>query len=94
MSDMYFTEIIDSGNEDVWIYKFENGQGKTCYAVWCPTSDNVRVDGYQLNIGNASSATLVEMAYGEIAGVSSALTVNNGTVSVNVSECPILVIAE
>jgi hypothetical protein len=26
--------------------------------------------------------------------VSSALTVNNGTVSVNVSECPILVIAE
>ena len=94
MSDMYFTEIIDSGNEDVWIYKFENGQGKTCYAVWCPTSDNIRVDGYQLNIGNASSATLVEMAYGEIAGVSSALTVNNGTVSVNVSECPILVIAE
>ncbi len=94
MSDMYFVEIIDSGNEDVWIYKFENGNGKTCYAVWCPTSDNVRVDGYQLNVGNASSVTLTEMAYGEIAGVSSALTVNGGSVSVNVSECPILVFAE
>lgn len=94
MNDMYFVEIIDSGNEDVWIYKFENGQGKTCYAMWCPTSDNVRVNDYKLNVGNASSVTLTEMAYGEIAGVSSALTVENGTVSVNVSECPILVFAQ
>lgn len=91
MSDMYFVEIIDSGNEDVWVYKFENGQGKTCYAVWCPTADNVRVDGYQLNVGGAASATLTEMAYGEIAGVSSELAISGGTVSVNVSECPILV---
>jgi hypothetical protein len=94
MGDMYFVEIIDSGNEDVWIYKFENGQGKTCYAVWCPTADNVRVDGYSLNVGNASSVTLTEMANGQTAGVSSTLTVTNGTVSVNVSECPILVFAE
>ena len=94
MNDMYFVEIIDSGNEDVWVYKFENGQGKTCYAVWCPTSDNVRVDGYQLNIGNASTATLTEMAYGQISGVSSDLTIEGGSVSVNVSECPILVFAQ
>ena len=94
MSDMYFVEEIDSGNEDVWIYKFENGKGKTCYAVWCPTSDNVRVDNFKLNVGTASSVTLTEMAYGEIAGVSSPLTVSNGAVSVNVSECPILVFAE
>ncbi len=91
MNDMYFVEIVDSGHEEVWVYKFENGQGKTCYAVWCPTSDNVRVDGYSLNIGGATSATLTEMKYGEIAGVSSDLTISNGTVSVNVSECPILV---
>ena len=94
MNDMYFVERIDSGNEDVWIYKYENGNGKTCYALWCPTSDNVRVDGYQLNVGGASSVTLTEMAYGERSGISTSLTPNGGAVSVNVSECPILVFAE
>ena len=94
MSDMYFVEIVDSGNEEVWIYKFENGQGKTCYAVWCPTADDVRVDNYSLSIGNATKATLTEMAHGQTAGVSSDLAIANGNVSVNVSECPILVFAE
>ena len=94
MYDMYFKEIVESGNEDVWVYKFEDGKGKTCYAVWCPTSDNVRVDGYQLNIGKATNATLTEMKYGEIAGASSALAISDGKVSVNVSECPILVVVE
>lgn len=94
MNDMYFVEILDSGNEDVWIYKFENGQGKTCYALWCPTTDNIRVDNFQLNVGSATSVTKTEMAYGEISGVSSELAVNNGTVSVNVSECPVLVFAQ
>ena len=90
MSDMYFAEIIDSGNEDVWIYRFENGEGKSCYAVWCPTMDNVRVDGFKLNV-NGQSATLVEFKNEEKSGVSSTLEVKDGAVSVNVSECPILV---
>lgn len=95
MNDMYFVKTVDSGNEDVWVYQYENGQGKTCYALWCPTSDNVRVDGYQLNIGEgATSVTLTEMAYGEKSGVSSTLTPNNGVVSVNVSECPIIITVE
>ena len=94
MNDMYFVETLDSGNEDVWIYKYENGQGKTCYALWCPTADNVRVDNFQLNVGNATTITLTEMAYGEKSGVDTALTATNGTVSVNVSECPIIVTVE
>ena len=87
---MYFAEIIDSGNEDVWIYRFENGEGKSCYAVWCPTMDNVRVDDFKLNV-NGQSATLVEFKNEEKSGVSSTLEVKDGAVSVNVSECPILV---
>ncbi len=93
MGDMYFVERVESGNEDVWIYKYENGKGKTCYALWCPTSDNVRVDGFALNVG-AGNVTLTEMAYGERSGVSTALTPANGIVNVNVSECPILVFVE
>jgi hypothetical protein len=93
MADMYFAEVIDSGNENVWIYRFENGQGKSCYAVWCPTMDSVSVDDYVLSI-DGTSATLTEFAYGEISGVSSELTVSNGSVTVDISECPVLIFSE
>lgn len=100
MGDMYFAEIIDSGNEDVWIYRFENGEGKSCYALWCPTMDSVSVEDYALHI-DGSDATLVEFAYGEESGISSQLNVgiaqgqtSGGTVTVNVSERPILVFSE
>lgn len=93
MADMYFAEIIDSGNENVWIYRFENGQGKSCYAVWCPTMDSVSVDDYVLSI-DGTSATLTEFAYGETSGVSSELTVSNGSVTVDISECPVLIFSE
>jgi hypothetical protein len=90
MSDMYFAEVIDSGNEDIWIYRFENGEGKSCYAVWCPSMDNVKVDNYVLKI-DGNTATLTEFANLQESGVSSDLTVTDGTVTVNVSEKPILV---
>ena len=93
MGDMHFAEIIDSGEENVWIYRFENGEGKSCYAVWCPTMDDIRFDGFKLNIDGAS-ATLTEFEYGEMSGISSSLTVTNGTVTINVSEKPVLIFSE
>ena len=93
MGDMHFAEIIDSGNENVWIYRFENNSGKSCYAVWCPTMDDVRVDGYTLNI-DGTEATITEFAYGETSGVTNDLTVSNGTVTINVSEKPVLVFSK
>lgn len=93
MSDMRFAEVIDSGNEDVWIYRFENGDGKSCYAVWCPTMDNVRYDNFKVSV-NGTTATLTEFASGETSGISSSLTVTDGAVTVNVSECPILIFSE
>ena len=93
MGDMHFAEVIDSGNENVWIYRFENGNGKSCYALWCPTMDDIRVNGYTLNI-DGTQATMVEFANEDTDGVSTDLTVNNGTVTVNVSEKPILIFSE
>ena len=93
MGDMYFAEVIDSGNENVWIYRFENGNGKSCYAVWCPTMDDVRVNGYVLDI-DGNTATMTEFANLDIDGVSSELTVTNGKVTVNVSEVPVLIFSE
>ena len=93
MGDMYFSEIIDSGNENVWIYRFENGKGKSCYAVWCPTMDSVEVNDYKLSI-DGNNATMVEFANGTIEGISSALTVNDNSVTVDVSERPVLIFSE
>lgn len=93
MGDMRFAEIIDSGNENVWIYRFENDNGKSCYAVWCPTMDDIRVNDFVLSI-DGTKATLTEFANLEKSGISSELTVTNGTVTVNVGERPILVFSE
>ena len=93
MGDMYFSEIIDSGNENVWIYRFENGKGKSCYALWCPTMDSVEVHDYRLTI-DGSSATMVEFANRQESGISSTLLVEDSTVTVNVSERPILIFSE
>ena len=93
MGDMHFAEVIESGNENVWIYRFENGKGKSCYALWCPTMDDVRVNGYTLTI-DGKTATLTEFANLHLEGISSDLTVTNGTVTVNVGERPILVFSE
>jgi hypothetical protein len=93
MGDMHFAEILESGNENVWVYRFENNSGKSCYAVWCPTMDDVRVEGYTLNI-DGSTARMVEFANLQKSGIQSDLTVENGTVTVNVSENPILIFSE
>ena len=93
MGDMYFAEIIDSGNENVWIYRFENGKGKSCYAVWCPTMDSVEVDNYKLNI-NGSTSYMIEFANETTEGIKTNLSVENKTVTVDVSERPVLVFCE
>lgn len=93
MGDMYFAEIIESGNENVWIYRFENGKGKSCYALWCPTMDSVEVDNYKLTI-DGSTAEMVEFANKSKEGIKTSLTVENSTVSVNVSEVPVLIFSE
>ncbi len=93
MGDMHFAEVIESNNKNVWIYRFENDSGKSCYAIWCPTMDDVRVDGYKLYI-DGTTATMVEFEFGDKDGVSTPLTVNGNCVTVNVSEKPVLIFSE
>ena len=92
---MTFTKEIDSGNEDVWVYEFTNGQGKVGYAVWCPTSNSTVVENYELVI-DGSKATLIETDYknADIDGVATNLQITNNKVSITVSENPVYVIVE
>ena len=86
-------EIIDGKLVTKEIYRFENGNGKSCYAVWCPTMDDVRVNGYVLDI-DGNTATMTEFANLDTDGVTSALTVTEGKDTVNVSEVPVLIFSE
>ena len=89
-----FDSEIEAYDDNVMIYKFTNANGKTAYAVWCPTSDGTKVENYCLSIGG-DSATLVENAYGEESGVQSTLEADDlGYVKVNVSESPIYIVVD
>lgn len=94
MGDMAFVEEIDTGREDLMIYRYENAEGKSGYAVWCPTSEGKVIENYTFKI-DATAADLVAFANLQEYGVKSALTVNaDGTVTVTASERPVLVLTK
>lgn len=93
MGDYRFDEMLDSGNENVWVYRFVNDEGEYAYALWCPTSGGrTFVDGYELGLsGNEKAATLLKFADKKVQGEKSTLTVADHKVAVDVSEEPIMV---
>ena len=52
LGNMSFQRELYSGNDDVWIYEFADKDGNYGYALWCPTSDGTKVDGYKLYVGD------------------------------------------
>ena len=93
LAGLHYVDEQPSGNANVWIYRFADSTGTIkAYVLWSPTANNTTVNNYQLALaGSPASATLVTMANGDTDGVSSALTVSGGKVTVNVSERPIFV---
>ena len=95
MGDMAFQEEFESGHRDVMVYRYMNADGKSAFVLWCPTSDGTKVENYELHLCGATTAELVEFANKQDLGIHSALTVGeDGKVTVNVSECPIIILAE
>ncbi len=94
LAGMRYVGEQGSGNANVKIYKFKSATGSNgAYVVWAPTSNQTTVSGYQLSLtGSPTTASLVTMADGDTDGVSSAMTIAGGKVSVNVSERPVFVL--
>ena len=93
LGDYTFSERIEAYDENVYIYKYTNAQGKVAFAVWCGTSDGTTHKNYQLGVGS-SSATLVEAIYGDIDGIETSLVADElGYVSIDVTENPIYILA-
>ena len=89
-----FNEEIASYDQNVKIYRYCTANGEEAYALWCPTSDGTKHDGYKLRV-NGDGATLVEAVYGDTDGVEAALEIDEyGYVTVNVSENPIYVVVD
>ncbi len=82
---------VDSGNENVKIFKYLTKDSKARYAVWCPTSNSTKVDGYRLNVGNGEFI-LAELEFERYNGLRTDLENENGFVAINVSEKPVFVI--
>lgn len=94
LAGMRFAGEVDSGNPNVWIYKFKSDKGNGAYALWCPTDENASVPNFALPIGGASAATLVNFQAGETSGVASPLKLNGSKVALDVSEKPVLVLVD
>ncbi len=106
--DYTFRRELESGNDDVWVYQFSNDQADEAYALWCPTSNMTKVDGYKLYVGtdyNSVTLTETQVGYDEAGntveetssktGKQTTLTVDSeGYVYVNVSENPIYVVVD
>ncbi len=89
-----FNKQIEAYDENVMIYEYKTAEGKTAYAVWCPTSDGTVVNNYQLLI-NSNSATIVENENGNIYGKKTDVKSDSlGYISVNVSEKPVYVVVD
>ncbi|WP_309122486.1 hypothetical protein [Paenibacillus sp.] len=93
LTGMKFLGEQASGNANVRMYKFKSASGNGgAYVVWAPTSNQTMVTDYQLTLqGSPSSATKIEMVHGDTDGVSSALKISGGKVTVDVSERPMFI---
>ncbi|WP_135556743.1 fibronectin type III domain-containing protein [Paenibacillus cymbidii] len=94
LGNMRYLAEQSSGNSNVLVYKFKNATGTGgAYVVWCKTSNNTTVPGYSLSLaGSPTTASQVTLANGDTDGVTSALTIAGGSVTVNVGETPIFVL--
>ena len=106
LHDFTFKRELASGNGDVWVYQYANADHDEAYAVWCPTSNGTKVDGYKLYVGTEyESVVLTETQVGyddagntvkansSKTGKQTTLTVDSeGFVTINVSENPVYVV--
>lgn len=93
MSDVleYADFTSDRSDENVSIYEFTDRQtGESITCIWSPTNENKIVEDYRLSIGDSAYAYLTEPSeYAE--GTTTELVVNNGTVTIDVTETPVFI---
>lgn len=78
--------------DDVYLYTYKDRDtSELIYAVWSPTADGSTLPGYRIAVGKGEKATLVTPTYGVKEGEKQPVAIENGMVSVDVSETPVFV---
>lgn len=91
ISDCYFDGELESENVNVKIFKYRTDEGKSKYALWCPTSDGTKVPYYKFKLPTGEYR-LVELINESYKGKRTDLEYKDGYVSVNISENPVFII--
>ncbi len=86
---------VPSANPNVAIHAFRDTlSSKGAYVVWSPTSNATVVRGFALPIGTATQATAVSLTDQSLTGTEATLAPAAGTVSLDVSETPVIVLVD
>ena len=95
LAGMKYSNEIESGDNNVWIYKFEHVEDDIdAMVLWCPTSNETTVDGFAVALPEGTTqARLIELSEGTIYGNETVLEISGGKVTVDVSERPVIVLA-
>lgn len=93
LTNMKFVGEQTSSDPNILIYKFKDVNSTNgAYVVWAKTRQDYKVNNFAIPLsGSPTSATKITLATGDIDGVTSALSISGGSVSVNVSEQPIFI---
>lgn len=88
-----FESEVPSGHPSVRVYRFRSVDRPwhDVYAVWCPTSDSTEVKDFHQVLPNASAATLIALAPQSTTGQTAPLAIEDGKVTLSVSEQPVFV---
>ena len=92
LQDTRFAGEVESHNKNVKIFRYETDDGKSVYALWCPTSNGTRVPGLRVALPGVKEVTLVTLADQRLFGNREDRTVENGRITVDVSESPIFLV--
>jgi len=88
-----FEAEIPSGDARVRIYRFRSDEAspRRVYAVWCPTGNETQVSRFSLDVPEPCTPTLIALEPGSAEGRRTPMAVENGKVTVDVSERPVFV---
>lgn len=91
---MRYRGSVDSGNAGVSIATFlDVASNKGAYVVWAPTSNATVVDAYALHVaGGVTSASIVTLQDGSTTGAETPVAITGGSVAVQVTETPAIVL--
>jgi hypothetical protein len=93
LAGYHFDSIVESGKPDVLTYRFTAPGGRTAYAVWCSTSEDLHVPDVRIPV-SGRHAVRVDFVDDSLDGKASPITITNGAVTLEAREKPVLILVQ